>query len=246
MASFSRPIAKRARSSRVATTADTDRLRVMISKSANFTLSVTVRPRVPVDSQCRQTLSINGWSSHHRAEFSEVGRERVLGADRFADAIGPDGAVVDAARNPVVIGTGFAEILLQEGEELIANVEAGPNSERVEFSGSCRSDAVKLSDRQLPDESRSHLRWDDVLPVRFAMIGGELRQELVIGNARRGVQACFSFDLLSDPQRDVSGQQNALQIFGDIEVGLIERKRLDNRRVLGEDLANLSLACPVA
>jgi hypothetical protein len=34
-----------------------DRLRVMIWKSANLILSVTVRPRTPVLSQYRQTLS---------------------------------------------------------------------------------------------------------------------------------------------------------------------------------------------
>jgi hypothetical protein len=34
------------------------RLHEISSKSANFTLSVTVRPRAPFSSQCRQTLSI--------------------------------------------------------------------------------------------------------------------------------------------------------------------------------------------
>jgi hypothetical protein len=40
------------------------------SKSANFTLSVTVRPRVPLSSQCRQTLSISGCSSDNIASNS--------------------------------------------------------------------------------------------------------------------------------------------------------------------------------
>jgi hypothetical protein len=35
----------------------------MISKSLNFTFSVTVLPRLPVPSQCRQTLSIRGCTS---------------------------------------------------------------------------------------------------------------------------------------------------------------------------------------
>jgi len=39
------------------------RLREINSKSANFTLSVTVRPYGPLSSQCRQTLSISGCSS---------------------------------------------------------------------------------------------------------------------------------------------------------------------------------------
>src|ERR1700722_11706989 len=48
----------------------TDLLRVMISKSLNFTFSVTVRPRDPLSSQCRQTLSINGCSSAAMASNS--------------------------------------------------------------------------------------------------------------------------------------------------------------------------------
>jgi hypothetical protein len=35
----------------------------MTSKSANLIFSVTVRPRLPVLSQCRKTLSISGCSS---------------------------------------------------------------------------------------------------------------------------------------------------------------------------------------
>jgi hypothetical protein len=39
------------------------RLRVINSKSANFTLRVTVRPHASLSSQCRQTLSTSGFSS---------------------------------------------------------------------------------------------------------------------------------------------------------------------------------------
>src|SRR6202521_4493120 len=49
--------------SRSATGAGIDWLRDMISKSENFTVSVTVLPRLPVFSQCRQTLSMSGRSS---------------------------------------------------------------------------------------------------------------------------------------------------------------------------------------
>jgi hypothetical protein len=37
------------------------RLRVINSKSANFTFRVTVRPRVPLSSQCRQTLPMSSF-----------------------------------------------------------------------------------------------------------------------------------------------------------------------------------------
>src|SRR5262249_25427227 len=77
------------------------------------------------------------------------------------------------------------------------------------------------------------------LAVRLAVIGGKLRQEFVVGDPGRGIETGFGLDLLADPQRDVPGQWNALQVLGDVEIGLIERKRLDDRRVLGENVADL-------
>jgi hypothetical protein len=56
------------------------RARVMISKSANFTLSVTVRPRVPADSQCRQIFSMSGLSTATRASKSVRSVENVFSA----------------------------------------------------------------------------------------------------------------------------------------------------------------------
>jgi hypothetical protein len=39
-----------------------------------------------------------------------------------------------------------------------------------------RPDTVEFADRQSLDERQPHLRRDDVLAVRLAVIGGELRQ----------------------------------------------------------------------
>ena len=134
-------------------------LRVMISKSLNFTFSVTVRPREPLSSQCRQTLSISGCSSATIAlEFGEVAEERILGADRLADAVGADLPIVDASRDPVVVRAGLAEVGLHEFKRLIAHVEAGVKAERVHLRGGRRSDAVEFADRQGFDERRPHLR----------------------------------------------------------------------------------------
>ena len=58
----------------------TVRLREINSKSANLTLSVTVRPRVPLSSQCRQTLSISGCSSATIASNSVRSVKKVFSA----------------------------------------------------------------------------------------------------------------------------------------------------------------------
>ena len=71
------------------------------------------------------------------------------------------------------------------------------------------------------------------------MIRGELRQKLVVGDAGGGVKTGNLLDLGPDRQRDVARQWNVLQVFSYVEIGLVQRERFDDRRVLGKDLANL-------
>jgi hypothetical protein len=89
------------------------------------------------------------------------------------------------------------------------------------------------------DEARSHLRRDDVLPVWLAVIGGQLSQEFVVADPRGSVEAGLGLDLLADPQRDVAGEGNALQVLGHVEIGFVQRQRLNDEGVLGENLADL-------
>jgi hypothetical protein len=72
------------------------------------------------------------------------------------------------------------------------------------------------------------------------VIGGEFRQEFVVGDSGRGVEASLGLDLAADPERDIPGQRDALQVFGYVEIGFIERQGLDDWRVLGEDVADLA------
>jgi hypothetical protein len=102
----------------------------MISKSFNFCFRVTVRPREPFSSQCRQTFSISGRSSAgHRVELGEVHRERVLGAYGLPDPIRADFAIVDATRDPIVVRAGLAEVGLHEFERLVPHIETGVEAE---------------------------------------------------------------------------------------------------------------------
>ena len=79
----------------------------------------------------------------------------------------------------------------------------------------------------------------DIEPVGLALVGGELGQELVVGHACRGGEAGLLADPRPDRLGDVGGERNTPQVLGDVEVGLVERERLDHRRVLGEDGADL-------
>jgi hypothetical protein len=42
-----------------------------------------------------------------------------------------------------------------------------------------------------------------------------------------------------DRERHVARQRNSLQVFRDVEIGLVEGQRFDDRSVLCEDLADL-------
>ena len=53
----------------------------------------------------------------HRIEVFQVGDKRVFGADGFADLVGTDRAVVDTARDPVVVGAGFAEVSCRKARD---------------------------------------------------------------------------------------------------------------------------------
>jgi len=71
------------------------------------------------------------------------------------------------------------------------------------------------------------------------VVGRELRQKLVIGDAGRGVEAGHLLDLGADRECDVARQRNVLQVFRDVKIGFVERERFYDRCVLGEDLADL-------
>jgi len=111
--------------------------------------------------------------------------------------------------------------------------------ERIHPGACRRADAVEFADGQGLDETWPHLWRDDVLAVWLPVVGGELRQKLVVGDAGGGVEAGHLLDLGADRERDIARQRNPLQVFRDVEIGLVERERFYDRRVLGEDLSDL-------
>ena len=98
---------------------------------------------------------------------------------------------------------------------------------------------MESANGQRLDEHRALLGRDDVLAIRLAVIGGELSQKLVVRDAGGRIQAGDVLDLGADGQRDVACERNPLQVFGDVEVSLVERQWFYDRRVLGENLADL-------
>ena len=175
----------------------------------------------------------------HYLKLCEVICEGVFRANGFPDSVGPHLAIVDAARNPIIVRTGLSKIGLHEIERLVAHVEASVKPEGIHLYAGRRSDAVKFADGQGFNKRRPRFRCDDILAVRFAMIRRELCQKLVVGDAGGRVEAGLLFDLGADGERDVARQRNSLQVFRDVEIGLVQRQRFNDRGVLGEDLSDL-------
>ncbi len=133
----------------------------------------------------------------------------------------------------------------QERTRLASQVEPGADAELVHLRRRHRADAMKFADRQRFHEGRTHLRRDDEQAVRLAVVGGQLREELVVGHAggsgQTGLPADRGPDFLCDRGRRASVHQR----IGHVEIGLVQRQRLDQRRVACEDGADLLRHRPV-
>src|SRR6202047_5375430 len=71
------------------------------------------------------------------------------------------------------------------------------------------------------------------------MIRGELGEEFVVRDTRGGCQAGPSADLRPDRLCYLRRRHDPFQIFGDVEISLVEREWLDDWRVRGENRADL-------
>ena len=118
-------------------------------------------------------------------------------------------------------------------------IATGRNSEFRHLSSRRRPDAVELADRQGLHKGRPHARRDDEQPVRFAMIGCQLGEELVVRNAGRCGQAGFLPDAGFDLLRDRGGGPAIFQRGGHVQIGFVQRQWLDDRGVTGENRLDL-------
>src|SRR5580704_917279 len=84
----------------------------------------------------------------HRLERVQVLRESVLRPNRLSDAAGMDRPFINAARDPVIVGTGLTEVLLKEGQGLRPQIEARLDPEPMHFCCRRRSNAMELGNRK--------------------------------------------------------------------------------------------------
>ena len=135
--------------------------------------------------------------------------------------------------------TGLAEVPDQEILGLRTQIRGGAQTQAVHLCRRRRADAVEPADIEVFDESRTHRRGDRELAVGLAVIGGQFRQKLIVRNARRGGQLGSFQDGRADFAGDPRRLRDGFAVGGHVEIGLVQRQRLHQGRVLGEDTANL-------
>jgi len=134
--------------------------------------------------------------------------------------------------------------LAEQGHHLLTREaqQIGPGANRPVQHLLFRDPAhpVKLADRQGGDEGLGLVRRDHGDAVGFVVARGDLGQEFIVGNAGRSGQPGGLANGGADGLGDPGGRGFAEQVVGDVEKGLVHRKRFDQRRVAaeqGHDLA---------
>jgi hypothetical protein len=110
----------------------------------------------------------------------QVAFEGGFRARGFSRAIGDDRPIIFAVRDAEIPSGRFAEVLLQKDKRLRSQIRARSNAESLHLCRGGRPDAMELGNRQRRDEVRPYFRGDDELPIRLALAGRQLGEELVV------------------------------------------------------------------
>ena len=225
----------RASASRGSIGAEYERPRVDRWKSAHLTFTVTVRPRAPVLSHQSQTSSAipstraSIAAGSVRSSLNVVSEPDDLRSDRAAPAARRGRARWRDTRRPI------CRTRLQRGERLAAQIAPVSRPSRCIFAAVTGPTPWNFATGSVSTKALAHVGGDGELAVGLAVVGGQFGEELVVGNPGRRRQAGLGEDARADFPRGRPGGRQAAQIVGYVEIGLVERQRLDQRRVVGED-----------
>src|SRR4051812_29780364 len=103
------------------------------------------------------------------------------------------------------------------------------------------SNAENETDRLLRQHQARFLLVERGKPARLVEVGGDLRQELVAGEADRDADADVALDVACEPRQHLCRDHAVHPLgAGEIEEGLVDRERLDQRRQRLHGLAYLA------
>src|SRR3546814_5986761 len=99
---------------------------------------------------------------------------------------------------------------------------------------------MEALDREGGDEGETLARRDDAEAIRLVLSADGLGEEFGVGNPGRGGEAGLGANAGPDLFGYGGGDADAAQILGHVEIRFVQRQRLDMRRVVGEDGADLA------
>lgn len=111
-----------------------------------------------------------GERREHVGLLEKVSGERVLRADRLADAVGAHGTLVEPPSDTVVVGTDLAEVLGEERDRALAQVAPGVDAEPFHLGGRRRPHAVEARNGRVGYEGGTHLRRHHKEAVGLTMV----------------------------------------------------------------------------
>jgi hypothetical protein len=104
---------------------------------------------------------------------------------------------------------------------------------------------VELGHRRRLHERLAFVGLNGELAVGLALARGELGQELVVGHPGRRIEACLFLDPGPDRLGGLPGCLHPGLVGYDVEIGLVERQRLDQVGELREDRVDLLRDRPI-
>jgi len=155
--------------------------------------------------------------------------------DDFASRFGVTGRIVDAVRQ---LAQPVGEAAHRVAEQLQiggAHVDETLDPLRAQFFGGHRADAPERVDRELLKKRLDAIGTDDGEPVGLLPAGRDLGEELVGGDPGRRGQSDVRADPLLESPCDRRRERLTPRVLGHVEVRLVERQRLDERRHLAEN-----------
>ena len=168
-------------------------------------------------------------------------------ADRLRRLVGDDVAVVDPVRELAqVAGRAVAEQPLQDRLGRAAEVADRADRQPPEHLAGLLPDAPQAPHRQRLEEGDvTPSAGTTQQPVGLAPVGRELGHELRRRDADRAGHADLALDVGADLRRDRGRRAEQRRGAAHVEERLVERDRLDERRVREQDLAEAVRVRPV-
>ena len=129
-----------------------------------------------------------------------------------------------------------AEVLAQKMNIVRGQIGAADDPQCRHFLNPARPDPMEPSHWHCGNKCRPFTGAHHADPVWLVLIAGQFGDELVVGHPGTGGQPGFGLDPGPDQFGDPGGGADPFQIFGDVEIGLIQAERLDMRGIVQKDL----------